>query len=224
MKTALLVALSATALAVEVHPAPGMDLDPTSFNDIRLMLGVAAPITEAEAVGVRYDADQVPGLHAGLQWVHGLAGDAFGAALGIEAAYDDHRGDVTRATGVQTAYGTGATTLRTATIGLMPKLVLRPDYDDPFDWAPGRVQIELGPVFAAGVGWAHIGGSERSDATTVLRWGGRLDVVWTLENRWQAGLSLAWEAVSAEPQLEADDDTSISGNGVCGGLLLGRRM
>jgi hypothetical protein len=224
MKTALLLSLSAAVLAVEVHPEPGMNLDPTSFTDVRLVLGVAAPITEAEAVGVRYEADPAIAPHVGLQWVHGVAGDSYGAALGLELAYDDHRGHVSRATGVQTVYGTGATTLRAVTIGALPKLVLRPGYNDPFDWAPGTVQVELAPVLAAGVGYAHIGGSERSGATAVLRWGARLDTVWTLENRWQVGLSLAWEAVEAEPSLDGDDDTSISGSGICGGLILGRRM
>lgn len=224
MKTALLLALSATAMAVEVHPEPGMNLDPTSFTDVRLALGVAAPITEAEAVAVRYEADPAFGPHIGLQWVQGLGGDSFGAALGLELAYDDHRGHVSRATGVQTVYGTGATTLRAVTIGVLPKLVLRPSYNDPFDWAPGSVQVELAPVLAAGIGYAHIGGSERSSATAVLRWGARLDVVWTLENRWQAGLSLGWESVEAEPSLDGDDDCSISGDGICGGLILGRRM
>jgi hypothetical protein len=227
MKTALLTAfaaLSATAMAVEDQPVPGLSLDPVPFNDWRLALGVAAPITKAEAVGVNYDADQQPRPHIGLQWVHGLAGTSYGAALGFELAYDDHSGEVSGATGVQTLYGTGATNLRAATIGLLPKLVLRPDYNDPFDWAPGSVQIELGPVLAAGVGWAHIGGSQRSEATTVLRWGFRLDLVWTLHTRWQAGLSLGWESVAASPSIEGDSDASISGDGVCGGLIFGRRM
>ena len=224
MKTALLVALSATVMAVEVYPEPGMNLDPASFTDIRLMLGVAAPITKAEALDVKYELD--PGLapRVGLQWVQGLGGDSFGAALGLELAYDDHRGDISRATGAQTLYGTGATTLDAVTIGVMPKLVLRPDYDDPIDWAPGSVQVELAPVLAAGLCYAHIAGSERSGATPILRWGARLDVVWTMANRWQAGLSLAWEAFETNPSFEHDDDTLISGDGVCGGLILGRRM
>jgi len=226
MKTALLVALAALAAdaaAVEVQPAPGMNLDPTSFTDLRLALGLAGPITEAEAAGVVYEADPAPGAHIGVQWVHGTVGDWLGAALGVELAYDDHTGEISKATGVQTVYGIGDTRLRAVTIGLLPKLVLRPDYNDPFDWGPGSVQFELGPVIAAGVGWARIGGSPMSDPTAVLRVGGRLEVVWTdNDHLWQFGLSLAYEAVTAEPDLSGDAE--IGGDGVCGSLIFGRRL
>lgn len=223
MKTVLLAILATTAIAVEVQPAPGTDLDPTGFSDLRLVLGVSAPVSEAEAAGVAYECDPDLGAHAALQWVGGTAGRWVGAALGVEVAYDDAVGNVSRATGVQTVYGVGDTRLRSVGVAVVPKLVLRPDYGDPFDWAPGRVHVELGPVLGAGVGWARIGGSPMSDPTMVVRWGARLDVVWTdPDHLWQVGASLAWEGMSADPDLSGE--ASISGDGICGGLILGRRL
>ena len=222
MKIALLLAVSTVAIAVEVHPEPGMHLDPASFTDLRLMVGVPARVAKATAAGVEYEMDSRWAPRFGLQWVHGTAGNTWGAALAVELAYDQHRGEVSKATGVQTVYGTGETHLSTVTLGVMPKLVLRPDYDDPFDWGPGSVQIELGPVFSYGYGKAQIGGSEASDRTEVFSWGGRMDIVWTTDHRWQVGLSLGWETFEASPYLSGN--ASISGSGVMGGLLLGRRL
>lgn len=211
----ILVLASAAAVAAE----PGRE----SFTDLRLALGVASPITDAEAAGVVYETDPAIGPRLGVQWVRGPATGETVLSLGIEFAYDDHRGTVSRATGAQTVYGTGDTLLRTATVGLLPKLILRPDYGDPFDWGVGTMQIEFGLVLAGGVGWGRIGGSPPSDPCIALRYGVRLDLVWTdPDSRWQGGVTLGWESVTAAPDLA--DDASISGSGICGGLILGRRM
>jgi hypothetical protein len=86
------------------------------------------------------------------------------------------------------------------------------------------VQLEIGPVVAAGVGQAWINGSDPSDSTLVLRWGTRFDLLWTANSRWQGGLSLAWESVTASPSPDKQGKASISGEGFCGGLIFGRRM
>jgi hypothetical protein len=223
MKTVLLLAISTIAMAVDAV-FPGMNVHAAPFTDLRLQMSTSVPITTAEAAGVGYEAKQTFAPHLGLQLVHGVGDESLGVALGLEIACDDHRGRIVAIGGSKVEPGTGHVELRAATLGLLPKLVLRPSYGDPLEWGPGSVQLEIGPVVAAGVGQAWINGSDPSDSTLVLRWGTRFDLLWTANSRWQGGLSLAWESVTASPSPDKQGKASISGEGFCGGLIFGRRM
>lgn len=224
MKTALLLACTAAALpALDVRPQPGLDLDGTPFSDLRVVVGIPATVEEADAGAATYTLDAALAPRLGVQWVRGTGGPSFGFALGLEAAYDDHRGHVARQRGFEPGFGAGDTQVRAATLGLLPKLILRPDFADPFDWGPGSVQVEIGPVVAAGVGWARVGGSPPADPAAVVRWGARLDLVFTTASRWQIGASVGWEAFAAEATWE-DVDGSLSGSGLTAGLVIGRRL
>lgn len=221
----LLLAAAAGASALDVHPQPGLALSPVGFTDLRLMLGMAASATDASAPGADVGADTHPGPHVAMQLVHGVAGDTYGVALGVEYAYDCDLGTISSFSGTNLAYGGdgGLIALRSHGINLLPKAVLRPGLGDPFDWGPGSVQIELGPVLGAGLGRAHIASSGTSDWTTVWRYGARLSGVWTAATEWQGGFELGWESFTADPQWHGTKGT-ISGDGFICSLFIGHRL
>lgn len=224
MKTAFLLAAVAVLPALDVQPQFGLDADSTPFSDLRLAVGVASPVSEAQAGGRSYECDDAFAPHVAVQWVRGNADQDYGWALGLELAYDDHRGYVATATGTQADFGTGDSLLRSVTIVAAPKLVLRPDYGDYIDWAPGTMQIEIGPTLGLGVGWVRIGGSPPSDPAGVLSWGVRMDLMWTMASQYQFGISLGWEDFDCTAAVDGIDDATISGNGLTGGIILGTRL
>ncbi len=225
MKTVLLLAAAVAALpALDVHPQLGLDAGNSAFTDLRLAVGLSSPATEAQAGNRTYECDPAYGPRLALQWVHGVADQDYGWALGLELTYDDHRGYVATATGTQADFGTGDTLLRSATLVAAPKLVLRPDYADYIDWAPGAMQIEIGPTLGLGVGWARIGGSPPSDPAGVLSWGVRMDLLWTTASQYQFGLSFGWEDFDCTASVDGIDEATISGNGLTGGFVFGTRL
>lgn len=224
MKIALLLAAIAALPALEAHPQIGLDTGSTPFTDLRIQLGASAPVSEAVVGSRTYDNDASYGPHIGLQWVHGKADQDYGWAMGLEFAYDDHRGAVYAATGVQPGFSTEDPELFSATLVAVPKLVLRPDYGDAIDWAPGSVQIEIGPTLGMGLGWASIGGSNVSTPSRVISWGARCDIVFTSPSQTQFGLSFGWEAFDCTAEVGGIPDASISGDGLIAGLILGTRL
>lgn len=225
MKIAFLIAAAVAALpALEVHPQIGLDTGSTPFTDLRLAVAAASPVTAADVGGRSYDCDVAYGPHIALQWVHGKADQDYGWALGLELTYDNHRGAVSTAVGVQPGFSTEDPVLHSATIVAAPKLVLRPSFGDFVDWGPGSVQLEIGPTLGAGLGWASIGGSNVSTPTRVVSWGARCDLIFTASTQTQFGLSLGYEGFDCTPEVGGIKDASISGNGLTAGLIIGTRL
>jgi len=225
LSTALLVLAAAGACALDVRPQPGLALSSEVFTDIRAFAGNASSVSSASASGAKVDGDLHLGPRAGAQFIRGKAGDAYGLALGIEYVYDDHLGTIASFSGTNLAYGGegGLATLRSHSLNLLPRVVLRPDFDDPIDWGPGSIQVELGPMFGVGVGRAHIGSSGHSDWAPVWNWGFRVAAVGTVEGGWQVGFEAGWDSFSSDPSWGGRSG-SVSGDGFMAALLLGRRL
>lgn len=225
LSACILICSAGGLAALDSHPQPGLALAPETFTDIRAFVGMASSVSTASVPGASLDCDMHLAPRAGLQVVRGKAGDTYGLALGLEYAYDDHLGTISSFSGTNTAFGAdgGLVALRTHSLNLLPRVVLRPDYDDPFDWGPGSVQIEIGPVIGAGLGSAHIGGSGHSDQTTVLNYGARAALVITSPGGWQGGIEAGWDAFTADPSWKGANG-SISGNGFLCTLLIGHRL
>lgn len=221
---AVLCACASATAALDETPQPSPHIGGEMFHDLRLLGGVASMVDSGSAGGYSAETGLALGPRVAVQYVGGKAGPSLGAALGVELAFDAHRGYVERIGGNQTGFGTGDTRLNALTIGLLPRLVLRPDWDDPIDWGPGTVQVEIGPVLAAGVGWAYLGGSPRSDPGPVVVYGVRADAIFTMHAGWQVGWSLGWEGFEARPRWNGLSGGAMSGSGIQAGLLLGCRL
>ena len=220
MKTFFCLLVSVGALpALDIQPRPALDVrgGADATCDLRLAAGIASPVTSASYGTGSMDAGADVGPHIGLEYVYASAGQvAFG--LGVEAAYDEHRGTLESSGALN-----GTARLTGYTIGALPKLVLRPDFGDPFDAPIGAVQLELGPFFSAGIGQAKLGDSAWSNQATVISWGGRFELIVTTAERWQYGAQVGWQDVRASTTWSHASGES-SGSGVTGGLLIGRRF
>ncbi len=225
LSASLLLCAAASLAALEVHPDPGLALSPAGFTDLRFLAGTAASVTSASAPGASVGADSKLAPHVAVQLVRGWADDSTGLALGVEYAYDNSLGRISSFSGSNITYGGngGLVALRSHSLNLLPKAVLRPSLEDPFDGGPSSVQVEIGPVLGAGLGWAHVGDSGRSDQALVWRYGARLALVVSGLNRWQGGFELGWEAFVCDPAWQHTHG-SLSGSGLEAALFLGRRL
>lgn len=221
MKTAAacLLACSSTLLALDVQPSPGLDLSPASFTDVRLMLGVAAPVTATDAGlgGGSIRTTEATGPQGGLQWVHGRV-DSIGWAIGIELAAAEHRGKMHAAAPLN-----GDAVARVATLNVLPKLVLRPERMDPIDWIPGCFQLEIGPVLGCGAGQVSLSDSTYSNPTAVLKWGARMEGVFTSQTGLQIALFVGYEDFLSSPKWDAAEG-SLKVSGITGGVSVGWRL
>lgn len=204
--------------AVELGPA-------VPFNDVRFELGVSPPVDQASAGGLNTTSSYAMAPHVGIQWVFGSAGEHIGYALALGLNYDDGAGVLAEQTGSQPGFGgDGDVHLRSVTVMLAPRLVLRPSREDPFDWGLGSAQLEIGPFMAIGASRAWIGNSTISEVSEIRRWGGRADLVLTAESGWQCGVYFGWEGFTSNPNWTSGVPSSVEGGGWIGGLSVGFRF
>jgi hypothetical protein len=236
MKIAILLLAGATLAALDVRPEPGLDVsgdigrpDPglalhgTWFHDLRLLGGVSSPVQYAEVGNLTVRSATDYGNRFAVQYVLGRAGREVGWGIGLEVAYDDHVGEVDRINGAQTGHDGIYTRLESVSLGVLPKLIVRPTSADVIDWGPGSVQLEIGPYGAAGLGRGYIGGTRQSDDVQVLTWGVRGDFVLTSARGWQFGVSAAYEYFTATPSWDGVDGR-MRGHGPTLALVLGHRL
>lgn len=217
--SACLLACASTMLAMDVQPAPGLDLSPVAFNDVRVMLGIAAPVTNSAdgSGGGNVSTTTALGPQGGVQWVHGRV-ETIGWGLGVELSAAEHRGDMQGPAPLN-----GSAIARVVSLSVLPKLILRPEGVDPVDYAPGFFQLEIGPVLGCGAGLASLSDSNYSDPFAVVKWGGRLEAVFTTQTGMQVGLSVGYEDFKASPKWDAaEGDLTVSG--FTGGLSIGWRL
>ena len=205
--------------AYDAQPAPGLDLRPAAFADLRLLLGVAAPVTAVDdgSGGGNVSVGEATGPQGAVQWVQGRV-DTIGWGLGIELAAAEHRG---RQQGPAPA--NGDVLARVVSLSALPKLVLRPEGLDPVDWPPGFFQLELGPVLGLGIGQASLPGTDYSSPTVLLTWGARMEAVFTVQTGMQLGLFVGYEDFLTSPKWQ-DAEGSLAVGGLVGGLSFGWRL
>jgi len=236
MKTSVLLLAGAALAALDVSPEPGLDVsgdigrpepglavDGSWFQDLRLLGGVASPVQYADVGNLTVRSTTDYGNRIAFQYVLGKAGREVGWGLGLELAYDDHVGQVDRISGAQTGHGGVYARLETLSLGVLPKLIVRPLSGDVIDWSPGSVQLELGPYAAAGLGRGYVGGTRQSDQAQVWSWGLRGDLLLTSARGWQFGVSAAFEYFTAAPAWDGVDG-QMRGHGPTLALVLGHRL
>lgn len=219
MKTPICLLACASTLLAYDQPAPGLDLNPTTFDDIRLMFGVAAPITDAnDGTGAGdVSTTEAMGPRGGIQWVHGRV-DTIGWGLGLELAAAEHRGQLPSSAPLD-----GTAIARVVSLSILPKLVLRPEGMDPFGAAPGFFQFEIGPVLGGGAALVGVNNSNYSNPTAVVTWGGRMELVFTSTSGLQAGIHVGYEDFLASPKWDAAEG-SVAVSGFTGGVSIGWRI
>lgn len=203
-------------------------------SELRLLIGTAAPIDEAEITGINagsmvpiykqsFDFDRDYGPHIGLQYLRSnpfyknLAG-----YYGLECAYDLHKGKEGRATWNGSEFPNGEDMALHALslsihCGLRERIILKNRPLGLYSWS-----LECGPYL--GIGSAYADYSDSSKAGLYHRYGLRLgaDCSWSKgdpfspENRF--GLLLGYEFAEADIAWDNTNDSTVSARG--GYLLL----